>query len=156
APNAKLTQVSDGKQAVEACAEKMFQLILMDVQMPVMDGYEATRKIRLLPAYQNTPIIAVSAGNVAGEMERCTAAGMSDFLPKPFTSVDLLKILQKNLGEDDFKKAEHLNESQADLLDQMALNEQIGDDKEFKIFFLNLVSQELESALQELQQITMV
>ncbi len=156
APNAKLTQVSDGKQAVEACAEKMFQLILMDVQMPVMDGYEATRKIRLLPAYQNTPIIAVSAGNVAGEMERCTAAGMSDFLPKPFTSVDLLKILQKNLGEDDYKKAEHLNESQADLLDQIALNEQLGDDKEFKIFFLNLVSQELESALQELQQITMV
>lgn len=97
-PGARLLQVSDGKQAVEACEKEIFQLILMDVQMPIMDGYDATRHIRLLPGYQNIPIIAVSAGNVSGEMERCVRAGMNDFLSKPFTSKDMLKVLQANIG----------------------------------------------------------
>ncbi|WP_240141070.1 response regulator [Sphingobacterium bovisgrunnientis] len=97
-PGARLLQVSDGKQAVEACEKEIFQLILMDVQMPLMDGYDATRHIRLLPGYQNIPIIAVSAGNISGEMERCVRAGMNDFLSKPFTSKDMLKVLQANIG----------------------------------------------------------
>ncbi|NGM73469.1 response regulator [Sphingobacterium sp. SGL-16] len=97
-PGARFLQVSDGKQAVEACEKEIFQLILMDVQMPIMDGYDATRHIRLLPGYQYIPIIAVSAGNVSGEMERCVRAGMNDFLSKPFTSKDMLKVLQANIG----------------------------------------------------------
>lgn len=67
----------------------------MDVQMPVMDGIEATKQIRLLPEYSNVPIIGVTAGNVLGEKEKCLDSGMNDFLPKPLRQNDLREMLKK-------------------------------------------------------------
>jgi two-component system, sensor histidine kinase and response regulator len=79
----------NGQEAVEACQLRAYDAILMDVQMPVMDGFEATARIRATEAPRHTPIIAVTAGAMPGDRERCLAAGMDDYVAKPLT-VELL------------------------------------------------------------------
>jgi CheY-like chemotaxis protein len=152
APNAVLVEVSDGKQAFLKCRETVFDLILMDVQMPVMDGIEATKSIRTLPDYKDVPVIGISAGNSVGEKERCLSAGMSDFLPKPIRQADLLAVIKKNIFAGN-STAWDLNEDIADYLDKKMIEEQIGDDEDFKEFFINLVIQELTNTKEELQKI---
>lgn len=98
APDAHLTEAVNGLEALEECRKKQFSIILMDVQMPVMSGIEATQKIRRLPGYENTPIIGVTAGNVLGEKEKCMESGMNDFLPKPIRQADLLEMLKKYIS----------------------------------------------------------
>lgn len=100
APHAVLTEAVNGMHALEACRNKYFSIILMDVQMPVMNGIEATKQIRMLSGYEKIPIIGVTAGNVAGERERCLDSGMADFLPKPFKKADLQEILKKYISAD--------------------------------------------------------
>jgi PAS domain S-box-containing protein len=97
-PDAYLTEVVNGLESLEECRKKQFSIILMDVQMPVMSGIEATRQIRMLPGYENIPIIGVTAGNVLGEREKCMESGMNDFLPKPIRQADLLEILKKYIS----------------------------------------------------------
>ncbi len=74
---------NDGKEALQRLAQRAYTLVLMDCQMPVMDGFEATRRLRLLPELANLPVIAMTASAMVGEHERCLAAGMSDYLSKP-------------------------------------------------------------------------
>ena len=86
-------QASDGAQAVEAVERSPFDVILMDVQMPVMDGFEATRQIRDLERLRGAarvPILAVTAGAFEGGRERCRRAGMDGFLAKPVSFDSLL------------------------------------------------------------------
>lgn len=97
-PNVHLTEAVNGLEALDECGKKQFSIILMDVQMPAMNGMEATQKIRILPGYENVPIIGVTAGNVLGEKEKCLEAGMNDFLPKPLRQADLLVILKKYIS----------------------------------------------------------
>lgn len=156
APNARLVEVSDGKQALMKCGETVFDLILMDVQMPIMDGIEATRSIRELPAYKNIPVIGISAGNSVGEKEKCIAAGMSDFLPKPIRHEELFNIIKKHTGTGSSVVTSDTSDSldsSDDYLDKKMIAEQMGDDPEFKDFFINLVIQELTIAKVELQNI---
>lgn len=85
---------TNGQQALEALqgAKAHFDLILMDCQMPVMDGYEATRRIRAGEAgerYQQTPIIALTANAMKGDRDTCIAAGMNDYISKPFNESEL-------------------------------------------------------------------
>jgi CheY-like chemotaxis protein len=88
--------VADGRQAVEIAGRQVFDLILMDVQMPEMDGYEATREIRRNEkAGQRTPIVAMTATVTDGERERCVAAGMDDYLAKPMQKADVLAVLER-------------------------------------------------------------
>ncbi|CAO3377529.1 ATP-binding protein [Azospirillum argentinense] len=83
--------VPDGAAAVTAVRERAYDLVLMDVQMPVMDGLEATRRIRALPgSLGRVPILALSAGVLAVEVERCRQAGMDDHLAKPLEKSRLL------------------------------------------------------------------
>jgi len=152
APNAILIEVSDGKQALMKCSETVFDLILMDVQMPVMDGIEATRSIRTLPDYKDVPIVGISAGNSVGEKERCLSAGMSDFLPKPIRQAELFAVIKKNIAVDNYT-TRNSNLDTSDDLDKKMIEEQLGDDEEFKGFFINLVIQELTNTQQELQKI---
>ena len=84
--------VADGSQAVQAHREKHYQLILMDLHMPVMDGIEATRRIRKLGDEQPM-IIAVTADVLAGAREKCLEAGMDGYLSKPFTSNQLVEVV---------------------------------------------------------------
>ncbi|MFE8034837.1 7TM diverse intracellular signaling domain-containing protein [Thiohalocapsa marina] len=86
----------NGLQAVERCRSRPFDLILMDVQMPIMDGYEATRQIRALDA--QVPIIALTANAFQEDIARCQAVGMNAHLSKPINSEDLLSMLQKHLA----------------------------------------------------------
>lgn len=148
-PNARLTEVINGAKAVVACREKVFDIILMDVQMPEVDGIEATRQIRQLPHYTDTPIIGVTAGNVLGEREKCLEAGMSDFLPKPMRLQDLRGVLEK------FMQVNQLN-GEADAvavhIDRTVLAEQAGDDPTFLHFFLDLVLKEVRIAGEKLEE----
>lgn len=98
APDAHLTEAVNGLEALDKCRKKQFSIILMDVQMPVMNGIEATQNIRRLPGYGNIPIIGVTAGNVLGEKEKCMESGMNDFIPKPIRQADLLEILKKYIS----------------------------------------------------------
>ncbi len=86
--------VSDGSEALEAHRSNPYNLILMDCQMPVMDGLEATRQIRSLEGRQPV-IIAVTANALVGERERCLAAGMDDYLSKPFQAEQLVAIVER-------------------------------------------------------------
>ncbi|RAI91640.1 PAS domain-containing hybrid sensor histidine kinase/response regulator [Algoriphagus yeomjeoni] len=95
APNSILVQVSNGLEAVEYCQKQLPDIILMDVQMPVMNGYEATKNIRLLEKDQHVPIIAFTAGNVKGERDKCLAAGMDDFVVKPVVEETVALVLNK-------------------------------------------------------------
>jgi CheY-like chemotaxis protein len=86
--------VADGNEAVAAHREKPYDLILMDCQMPTMDGFEASRQIRGLNGPQPV-IIAVTANALIGERERCLDAGMDDYLSKPFQADQLVGIVKK-------------------------------------------------------------
>ncbi|EKT4521213.1 response regulator [Pseudomonas putida] len=85
---------SDGAQAVDQVAQQSFAAVLMDCRLPVVDGYEATRRIRLLPDTAQLPIIALTANALQGDRERCLAAGMNDYLSKPFKRTELQQVLQ--------------------------------------------------------------
>ncbi|NML21174.1 response regulator [Pseudoflavitalea sp. G-6-1-2] len=94
-PAATIHEASNGLEAIEVCERISPDLVLLDVQMPEMDGLEACHHIRQQPAMQQKPIIALTAGNITGDRELCLQAGMNDFLVKPFVVDDLTKILQK-------------------------------------------------------------
>lgn len=92
--------VQNGREALEIVAQDRFDCILMDVQMPVLDGVEATKRIRASKLNFNTiPIIALTAYAMSGERERFLEAGMDDYVPKPVNHNDLLETLKRNLTD---------------------------------------------------------
>lgn len=89
-----ITEVMDGKDAVAELKKHPYDLVLMDMQMPFMDGLEATRIIRK-QINDRIPIIALTANEIKKEKERCVQAGMNDFLMKPFDEKDLISVITK-------------------------------------------------------------
>jgi CheY-like chemotaxis protein len=89
--------VGDGRQALEAVARVAYDLVLMDVQMPEMDGFDATAAIRRREARtgRRTPIIAMTAHVMDGDRDRCIGAGMDDFVAKPMTAQALLQAVSR-------------------------------------------------------------
>ncbi|GAA5217413.1 response regulator [Corallincola platygyrae] len=95
--------VSDnGQIALDMLAQADYDAVLMDVQMPVMDGYAATRIIRENPKYQSLPIIAMTANAMSGDREKCLAAGMNDHLAKPIEPNEVFTALLKWVKQRDF------------------------------------------------------
>ena len=133
----EVTVVDDGAKAVAVCAQQGFDLVLMDVQMPVMDGLTATRAIRRAETTgRHTPIVALTASAVSDELERCREAGMDGMLTKPLELVRLREILDRYGLGIDAEKPVALPEStlpppEQQPLDLSRLREMVGDDKEF-------------------------
>ena len=94
-PNALIFELVNGKEALDQFETINPDLILMDIQMPVMNGYEATQEIRKLKKGAEIPIIALTAGAIRGEKEKCLASGMNDYASKPILKEDLEKIILK-------------------------------------------------------------
>ena len=92
--------VDNGQEAVDHIRAKRYDVVLMDVQMPVMDGFSATKQIRLMGGgYVDLPIVALTAHALQQERDRCLEAGMDDFLSKPFKPADLFELVER-LGTD--------------------------------------------------------
>jgi two-component system sensor histidine kinase/response regulator len=86
----------DGAAALEMIAGSRFQVVLMDCQMPGMDGYQTTAEIRRRErAGERLPVVAMTANSVDGDRERCSAAGMDDYIGKPLRLADLAEMLER-------------------------------------------------------------
>lgn len=96
--NIAIDTVTNGKDAVAAVGCQSYDLVLMDYQMPDMDGLEATRQIRARFPQAAVPIVALTASAMQGDRERCHAAGMSDYLSKPFRTDQLQGMVLKWLN----------------------------------------------------------
>ena len=94
-----VTVAENGQHALEHLARTTFDLVLMDIQMPVMNGFEATARIRAAEsAIRDLPIIAVTAHTLEGDRERCLEAGMNGYVPKPIRATDLLQAIDEVVG----------------------------------------------------------
>lgn len=99
-PKALIIEAKDGIEAVEQYQKENPDLVLMDIQMPQLNGIEATRQIRALEKNFEIPIIALTAGSLPGEKEKCLQAGMSDFLAKPLLKQTLSDMIKKWFGKE--------------------------------------------------------
>jgi two-component system cell cycle response regulator DivK len=93
----EVIEAENGEEALAAVAKQRPDLILMDIQLPVMDGYEATRRIKADPALAAIPVIAVTSYALSGDEEKARAAGCDDFVPKPFSPRQLLAKIRQYL-----------------------------------------------------------
>jgi len=152
---------SNGKEALDQLREGMFDLVLMDCQMPQMDGYEATEKLRAMEGNgRHTPVIAMTASVMKADKERCFSVGMDDFLSKPVTRTQLFSTLQRWLSPGDHEN----NVSPASLSAETCgakenapapvqldyLKEYAGDDTDFLIKITRAFLEENEKHLENL------
>jgi two-component system, cell cycle response regulator DivK len=92
-------EAGDGEAGVAKAKSDRPDLILMDIQMPVIDGYEATRRIKLDPALKPIPIIAVSSFAMKGDEQKARAAGCDHYVTKPYSPMQLLRLIRGFLGD---------------------------------------------------------
>ena len=118
---------NNGREALEMVTTNTYDLVLMDIQMPEMDGMEATRNIRSLPdpLKASIPIVALTANTLKGDSERYISVGMNDYLAKPFDEPNLFLIISKNLSEAGTVVSE--DKSPASENDQPSANEKLYD-----------------------------
>ena len=95
----EITAAENGEQALAAIAKQRPDLILMDIQLPIMDGYTATSKIKADPALRSIPIIAVTSYALSGEGRKARAAGCDDFVPKPYSPRELLAKIRQYIPQ---------------------------------------------------------
>ena len=95
----EMLEAADGQAGVAKAKAERPDLILMDIQLPVLNGYEATSQIRTDPKLKATPIIAVSSYAMKGDEEKARTAGCDHYVTKPYSPMQLLKIIRSLLGE---------------------------------------------------------
>jgi CheY-like chemotaxis protein len=93
-PDCVIFEASDGKKAIKQFKKEKLDIVLMDIQMPKKNGYETTTEIRKLTDSEKTPIIALTAGILIDEKEKCLRCGMNDYISKPIKQSDLQKVLE--------------------------------------------------------------
>jgi two-component system cell cycle response regulator DivK len=94
----EMVEAHDGAQGVAMAAEHKPDLILMDIQMPVLDGYEATRRIKADPALAAIPIVAVTSYALSGDEQKARDAGCNDYIAKPYSPRQMLAKVREILG----------------------------------------------------------
>jgi two-component system cell cycle response regulator DivK len=95
----EIIEAENGEQALALAAKHRPDLILMDIQIPIIDGYEATRRIKADPALRSIPIIAVTSHALDGGEQKARAAGCDDFVAKPYSPRQLLAKIRQYIGE---------------------------------------------------------
>lgn len=148
-----VTVVEDGKKALDSLASGNFKLILMDVQMPVMDGYEATQSIRAIEEKTGAhiPIVAMTAHAMKGDREKCLEAGMDGYISKPIEIKELYEIIENLFpAEKDEEPAEAASDRHEIIVDRAALFSRIGQDMNL---FRELVKLFLEDSVLLLDRI---
>jgi two-component system, cell cycle response regulator DivK len=93
----EIAEAENGEEALAAIAKQRPDLILMDIQLPVMDGYAATRRIKTDPALKSIPVIAVTSYALSGEEKKAREAGCDDYVPKPYSPRQLLAKIRQYL-----------------------------------------------------------
>ncbi len=124
-----VTLASDGREVVSKALGEPFDVIFMDVQMPEMDGYQATAEIRRTIAPATTPIVAMTAHAMAGDREKCIAAGMDSYISKPIQRQELFDLLDRLL-EGKVAARPAGGPAPAQVLDVAALMDNLGGDKD--------------------------
>ncbi|HET8920898.1 MAG TPA: response regulator [Xanthobacteraceae bacterium] len=94
----EIVEAENGEEALAAIAKQRPDLILMDIQLPVMDGYAATRRIKTDPALKSIPVIAVTSYALSGEEKKAREAGCDDYVPKPYSPRQLLAKIRQYLS----------------------------------------------------------
>jgi PAS domain S-box-containing protein len=121
--------VANGSEAIEALSRISYDLILMDCQMPEMDGYEATAEIRRQEGEtRHTPIVAMTAHALTGDREKCMAAGMDEYITKPVKLEELRRVLELFLRTPSSDPGDRARLSTAPLVDVVRMREMMGDE----------------------------
>ncbi len=95
----QIAEAENGEEALAAVAKQRPDLILMDIQMPILDGYEATRRIKADPALRSIPIIAITSYALSGDEQKARASGCDDYVPKPYSPRQLLAKIRQYLPD---------------------------------------------------------
>jgi two-component system, cell cycle response regulator DivK len=93
----EMIEAENGQEALSAIEKRRPDLILMDIQLPVMDGYEATRRIKANPEWKSIPVIVVTSYALSGDAEKARAAGCDDYVTKPYSPRQLLAKIREYL-----------------------------------------------------------
>lgn len=142
----------NGEEAIRSCGKKSYDIIFMDCQMPVMDGYEATKRIRATEGDKNhTVIIALTAYATIDDMDRCLEAGMDDYLRKPFQLKELAVMLEK-YGR--YASSENKNTAVTDYFSDAvtAFMEESGFDKETCVELLHGFCEHAQGLIYEIEE----
>jgi len=143
----KVFVAGNGREAVRAWERQPFDVVLMDVQMPEMDGLEATAQIRAQEKCQgqHTPIVALTAHALQGDRERCLAAGMDAYLTKPVRTDDLFRVLQ-SIADSSIPEP-----TEDEVLDRVEMVQRVGSDRILLGRLVELFAQEGPRLLAELR-----
>jgi signal transduction histidine kinase/FixJ family two-component response regulator len=147
--------VNNGKAAIEAVQQKKYNLVLMDIQMPLIDGYRATEKIRK-ELNSDIPIIAMTAHAMAGEREKCLSFGMNEYISKPIRENELFKIIndifKSRPGLTELKNEGHdVHKEDVQLLDLSYLKNLSGGNKAFEVSMIEQFGQQVPGELKTMQ-----
>lgn len=148
----------NGKEALEALGSGEYSLVLMDCQMPVMDGYETTRAIRSeeMPlAIRVIPVIAMTANAMEGDRQRCLEAGMNDYLPKPISPASLSAVLDRWLPETAVREqpsAQHVPETLGPI-DWLDLLERVAGDSDLAVQILEIFARDSSEQIRKVREL---
>lgn len=154
----RVTIAVDGREAMGHVARSQFDVILMDLQMPVMDGYQAMRAIRALESRSNnhTPIIALTANSGEADREACIEAGMDAYLTKPLDVAELISVLEataepRRLVRADTSSVTHDDVSEETVADLTATMKRLGGDATLLKQFVEVFEEDAPQLLQDLR-----